>query len=70
MKKEIPESTRGSLLAFVYAGLDDMDQVFHWLDFAIEQKEIFFGWFRHYPAFDNVRRDPRFNELLKNAGVL
>ena len=70
LKDEIPESTRGSLLALVYAGLDDMDQVFRWLDFAAEQKEIFFGWFRQYPALENVRRDPRFNEILKKAGVL
>ena len=40
------------------------------LNRAFEAREVFFGWFREAPYFDNIRRDPRFNELLKKADVL
>jgi adenylate cyclase len=72
LKRVIPENsgTKSSLIAFVYAGFDGMDQVFSWLERGLQSREIFFGWFRRYPIFENVRRDPRFNELLKKADLL
>jgi adenylate cyclase len=67
--KAVPESARikGNLLAFVYSGLGDLDECFRWLDYAYDRREIFIGWFRHYPLVENVRRDKRFAELLKRA---
>ncbi len=69
--KGVPESTRtkGNLLAFVYAGLGDLDECFRWLDYARESREIFIGWFREYPLLKNVRRDPRWAELLRKADL-
>src|SRR5438445_430257 len=67
--KAVPESARikGNFLAFVYAGLGDLDECFRWLDYAYDRREIFIGWFRRYPLLENVRIDKRFGELLKRA---
>jgi TolB-like protein/Tfp pilus assembly protein PilF len=69
--KTVPESarTKGNLIAFVYAGLNDLDECFKWLEYAIESREMFLGWLRVYPLLEDVRRDPRFNELLKKANL-
>ena len=60
---------RGTLIAQVYAALGDLDQVFGWLDYAFENKEVFFGWFRNNPLVANVRSDPRFSDLLRRANL-
>ncbi len=69
--KEISETsgTKYSLLAFVYSSFDDLDECFRLLNRAFEAREVFFGWFRASSYFGNVRKDPRFDELLKRAGV-
>ena len=69
--KEIPESarTKGNLIAFVYAGLDDLDECFRWLDYALENRELFLGFFRACPLLENVSRNPRFSELLRKANL-
>jgi tetratricopeptide (TPR) repeat protein len=71
LKKSVPDSARikGQLLAFVYTGLNDLDQAFAWLNYAFEHKEVFIYWIRGHPHFEAVRRDPRFVELLKRAGL-
>ncbi|MDA4128163.1 MAG: tetratricopeptide repeat protein [Thaumarchaeota archaeon] len=67
--KKVDEGLRikGQALAFVYAGLGDLDESFRWLDFAIEKREIFVGWFRGYPLLENVKRDPRFADVLRRT---
>ncbi len=69
--KAVPESarTKGNLIAFVYAGLDDLDECFRWLDYAVENRETFIGFFRTCPLLENVSRDSRFSELLKKANL-
>ncbi|HXQ93456.1 MAG TPA: adenylate/guanylate cyclase domain-containing protein [Nitrososphaerales archaeon] len=72
VNREIPETagTKYSLIAFVYSAFDDLDECFKWLDRAYKAREVFYGWFRQYPIFENVRKDPRFNELLKKVDLL
>jgi adenylate cyclase len=69
--EEVPEGARikGQLIAFVYVGLGDLDKAFEWLNYAASAKEGFISWVRGYPLFEPVRRDPRFNELLRKAGL-
>jgi len=69
--KATPETMRikGGLLAFIYAGLGDLDECFKWLEYAVESREGFFGWFRSNPMLEEVREDPRFAELLKKANL-
>ena len=67
--KRVPDDMRikGSLLAFVFAGLGDIDAAFQWLQYGVSKKEVFFNWIRVHPVFDQMRRDPRFREVLVAA---
>jgi adenylate cyclase len=69
--KLVPDSarTKGVLIAFVYTGLDDLDETFRWLEYAFDSKEVFFGWIRSYPIFKKAREDKRFSKLLERAGL-
>lgn len=56
-------------LAVVSAGLGDKDQAFAWLETAVEQRtgDVYDStWF---PAFDGLRDDPRYVELLRRMGL-
>ena len=47
-----------------YAALDEKDLVFEWLDRAYEAREGSSGSLKVNPQFDNLRDDPRFQDLL------
>lgn len=50
-----------------YAQLGDKDRAFEWLEKVVEKREGD-GYLYVDPAFDPVRGDPRFRELLRKAG--
>jgi len=59
-----------SSIATIYAGLEEENQVFKWLQRAYEERSV---WSIHLhlkvdPRFDGVRSDPRFTTLLKEMG--
>jgi adenylate cyclase len=58
-------------IAWVYLGLGDLDECFKWLEKAFEEHAFFFGFIRYFPlpSLEKIRRDPRFNELLKRANL-
>jgi serine/threonine protein kinase len=51
-------------LALVYAGLGDKDQAFAWLDKACDDHSQWLSEIKVDPAFDPLRSDPRFADLL------
>jgi TolB-like protein/Tfp pilus assembly protein PilF len=53
--------------AIVYVGLGEMDQAFEWLEKAYE--EHFIVGFKAQPAFDPLRSDPRFANLLRRMNL-
>jgi len=58
------------LLATIYAGLGEKDRAFELLQRAYEQKSLELSW--HLKAdlrIDNVRSDPRFQNLLHRVGL-
>lgn len=67
--EKVPTTSRlrCGLIAFVYIGLGDLDQCFSWLDMSLEERETFIGWFRLYPLFEEMRRDPRFSQYLRKS---
>ena len=66
-----PESVslKEATIAAVYAELNDLDGVFRWLDQAVEKRAIYLGSWRLDPRAEHVRRDPRFQALLKRMNL-
>jgi serine/threonine protein kinase/tetratricopeptide (TPR) repeat protein len=57
-------------IAVIYAGLDEKDLAFDWLDKAYEQREGWLAWYFLFdPEFDSLRADPRYADLLRRIGL-
>jgi tetratricopeptide (TPR) repeat protein len=54
-------------IALVYIGLDDKDQAMAWLEKGYAER--FNPWVLMLPAFDPLRSDPRFQDLLHRIGL-
>lgn len=54
-------------VALTYAGLRDYDEAFAWLDRSIEDRSLRYNIME--PAFDELRRDPRFDRARQRLGI-
>jgi TolB-like protein/DNA-binding winged helix-turn-helix (wHTH) protein/Flp pilus assembly protein TadD len=55
------------LIAFVYASLGHKDAAFQWLERAVENRSDEVEEFRTEPAFESLRSDPRFVDLVRRV---
>jgi serine/threonine-protein kinase len=55
-------------MADLYATTGDREQTLHWLERALEER-TFFGLVATHPLFAFVRSEPRFQALLRAAGI-
>jgi TolB-like protein/DNA-binding winged helix-turn-helix (wHTH) protein len=56
--------------AKVYAGLQEKDNAFEWLEKAFEDRSIVsVGFIKTNPMFDPLRSDPRFADLLRRTNL-
>ncbi len=55
--------------ALVYAGLEDEDQAFLWLEKACEERFNRLAYVKVEALWDPLRSDPRFAELLRRVGI-
>jgi len=51
-------------LFFIYAALNNKDAAFEWLERTYDEKEAYIGLLKVEPMFDNLRSDPRFQDLV------
>ena len=57
-------------MAILYARLGDKDKAFYWLERAYEEREgQILAQLKVEPAFDGLRGDPRYAELLRKMGL-
>jgi serine/threonine-protein kinase len=56
-------------MALAYIGLDDKERAFEWLEKAYEERSLNAIFMRVDPAFDNLRSDPRYTDLLRRLGL-
>jgi TolB-like protein/DNA-binding winged helix-turn-helix (wHTH) protein/Tfp pilus assembly protein PilF len=56
------------VVATIYARLGDRDRAMEWLAKAYEQRASDLVFLKVQPAFDNLRLDPRFEELQRRMG--
>ncbi len=56
-------------VALVYAGLEDKDQAFAWLEKAYEERYNRLAYLKVEALWDPLRSDPRFADLLRRVGI-
>ena len=56
-------------VAAIYAGLNDKDQSFKWLEQAYEERDVWLMNLKVDPVFARLRSDKRFQDLLTRAGL-
>jgi hypothetical protein len=54
-----------SALAFIYVGMDDKGRALDILERGLQQRDNFMTHLKVEPLFDNLRSEPRFQELLR-----
>ncbi|MCJ7483478.1 MAG: protein kinase [Thermodesulfovibrionales bacterium] len=55
--------------ALIFLGLDEKDQMFEYLEKAYNERSFMIPSLKVAPAYDSVRQDPRYLELLKKIGL-
>ncbi len=56
-------------IALIYAGMEDRDRAFEWLERAHEEHSAWLVWMEVEPRFDVLREDPRFARLVREMGL-
>jgi len=54
-------------IAFIYIGLGEKDKAFEWLEKTYEQREAWLTELKVEPVYDNLRSDPRFQDLVERV---
>ena len=56
-------------VAIVHAGLNELDEAFEWLRRAYKQRSGRLIYLKANPIFDDLRRDKRFEPLVRKIGL-
>jgi serine/threonine protein kinase/Tfp pilus assembly protein PilF len=59
----------GRDLAIVYAGLDDKDKTFSWLDKAVADRSVILAFMKLEPLLEPLHSDPRWKDLERRVGI-
>jgi TolB-like protein/Flp pilus assembly protein TadD len=57
-----------TLIALVYAGLDDKERTFEWAEKAYRKRDPLLTRLKADPILSNLRQDPHFQDLVKRVG--
>src|SRR5262249_3016389 len=63
------EPVRPVVIAYIYIALGEKDQAFAWLEKAYLAKSPDLEALKNLPAFDPLRPDPRFADLIRRVGL-
>lgn len=58
-----------SNIASGFAALKDSDEVFKWLDIAVDERDSNLTWIKNDFEFDYLRDDPRFRAVLRSVNL-
>lgn len=56
-------------IALLYVGLGDKEKALAWLEKAVSERDFSILSIKAAPAWDSLRGDPRFDELLRRIGL-
>jgi tetratricopeptide (TPR) repeat protein len=65
LSRHVPAISR----AKIYIGLNEKDRAFKWLDQALNERAWEFGTLKVGYIFEPLRKDPRFKDLMRRAGL-
>jgi hypothetical protein len=68
--KSKTEFISASNFAIVHLGLNETENIFHWLENSFEEKAPIMCNIKVDPRFDEIRSDKRFNKMLKRVGFV
>jgi adenylate cyclase len=68
--KAMKEYVSPALIATIYAGLGEKEEAFHSLEKAYAAHDLELRYVGTDPAYDKLRADPRFTDLLRRVGLL
>jgi tetratricopeptide (TPR) repeat protein len=57
-------------VALVHAGLGEKSEVFRWLDKAYDERSHWLVWLNLDPRWNDLRGDPRFDQLRRRVGLI
>ena len=57
-------------IALVYAGLNDDERVFEWLESALAVRDVHLIYLLVDPKWDRFREDVRFRDVLRRCGLI
>lgn len=57
------------MIGYIYLGMNELDEAFKWFELAIEERTGWLGYLHIDPAFDNVKSDPRYLDLIKRVNL-
>jgi hypothetical protein len=63
------EEVSSFFMAEIYANLGDKGEALKWLEKAVEERDVEIDLIKVYPAFDNLRSEPRFQNLLRRMNL-
>jgi TolB-like protein/Tfp pilus assembly protein PilF len=69
--QEMPESAKGraSALALAHLAVGEIDEALDWMDVAYDERDVGLIWSREYPAFDELRDNARFQDLIDRLNL-
>jgi TolB-like protein/DNA-binding winged helix-turn-helix (wHTH) protein/Flp pilus assembly protein TadD len=57
-------------IAQIYAALNDKEQTYKWLETAYDDRAVWMSYLAVDPAFDSIRSEEHFRDLLRRVGLL
>jgi hypothetical protein len=56
-------------IALIYNGLDERDETINWLERGYKERDPKMVFLKVEPKWNNLRDDPRFQDLLRRIGL-
>ena len=69
MQQDGAEQLDGRDLAVVYAGFDDKDKTFAWLEKAFADHSVMLAFLKLEPLLEPLQSDPRWKDLERRVGI-
>ena len=56
-------------MAVVYAGMEDKNKAFDWLEKSFKDRSVFLVFLKLEPLLESLQSDPRWNDLERRVGI-